>query len=162
MKTTKDHRICSVGRTLEVLGDRWIFMIIREAFFGVRYYDQFQANLGIASNILSDRLKALVENGIMEKKRDTQDARRMVYRLSQKGMELFSVTLALMQWGDKWLSDEDGPPLILHHKTCGHRLEPMMCCAHCREEVHAFDVTYEEGPAIVKAALKMAGNQEGD
>ncbi|ACL01859.1 transcriptional regulator, HxlR family [Desulfatibacillum aliphaticivorans] len=151
MKKNKDHRTCSVGRVLEILGDRWTFMILREAFFGVRYYDQFQANLGIASNILSDRLKSLVSNGILNKRKDPEDARRVVYRFSQKGVELYSVTLALMRWGDKWLSGEEGPPLRLHHKTCGHDLEPMMCCAHCREEIRAFDVSYESGPGLDKS-----------
>jgi DNA-binding HxlR family transcriptional regulator len=153
-QAVSDPRICSVSRTLQLLGDKWIFVILREAFFGVRHYDRFQANLGIATNILSDRLKTLVQSGVMKKKRDEEDGRRMVYGLTQKGLELFSVTLALMQWGDRWLADEDGPPLILHHTKCGHTLLPVMSCAHCKEPVNAFDVTYEEGPAIKNAARK--------
>ena len=147
MKTSNppsDHRTCSVARTLDILGDRWIFLILREAFFGVRYYDQFLSNLGIATNILSDRLKRLVKNNIMEKHKDLTDSRRMKYRLTIKGRDLYPVTLAFMQWGDRWLSDENGPPLLLHHTPCNHTLEPVMCCAHCKEKIDVKDVTYEK------------------
>ena len=139
-----DSRTCSVARALDILGDRWIFLILREAFFGVRYYDQFLSNLGIATNMLSDRLKRLVENNIMEKQKDSTDSRRMKYRLTDKGRDLYPVTLAFMQWGDRWLADENGPPLLLHHTPCDHPLTPVMCCAHCKEEINVRDVTYEE------------------
>jgi DNA-binding HxlR family transcriptional regulator len=142
--TSLDNRVCSVARAIDILGDRWIFLILREAFFRVRYYDQFQANLGIATNILSNRLKKLVENGIMEKQKDELDSRKNKYRLTGKGRDLYAVTLAFMQWGDKWLIDENGPPLLLQHKLCDHRLTPVMCCKNCKEEIHVHDVTYEE------------------
>jgi DNA-binding HxlR family transcriptional regulator len=143
-KKSFGNRVDSVARSLEILGDRWIFLLLREAFFGIRYSDQFQSNLGIASNILSDRLKRLVDNGIMEKQRDTADGRRVQYRLTEKGLDLYSITLAFLQWGDKWLAGDKGPPIILHHKTCGHRLVPVMSCRHCGEVVKARDVRYEK------------------
>ncbi|MBW1875990.1 MAG: helix-turn-helix transcriptional regulator [Deltaproteobacteria bacterium] len=133
---------CSVARSLEVLSDRWVFLILREAFFGEHYYDGFRSNLGIATNILSSRLKSLVDNGVLAKQADESDARRIRYSLTEKGLDLYSVTVALIGWGDKWLSDEDGPPLKLHHKTCGHRLRPQMCCKHCGKAVRARDVSY--------------------
>jgi DNA-binding HxlR family transcriptional regulator len=142
MKKEKDFRTCSVARLLMVLGDRWLFLILREAFFGVRYYDGFKTNLGIATNILSHRLKILTENGIMAKRTDPDDARRMQYRLTEKGLDLYPIILAMMQWGDKWLDDGQGPPLVLHHKACGHRLEPVMCCRHCGRPVLAADIEY--------------------
>ncbi len=144
MKHASTSRVCSVARTLEILGDRWIFLILREAFFGVRNYDQFLSNLGIATNILSDRLKILVAHGIMEKQPDPKDARRIRYRLTEKGLDLFDIVLAFMQWGDRWLADEDGPPLALYHKGCGQHLEPVMNCAACGKKVHARDVAYVE------------------
>jgi DNA-binding HxlR family transcriptional regulator len=143
-KKSLGNRVDSVARSLEVLGDRWIFLLLREAFFGIRYSDQFQSNLGIASNILSDRLTRLVENGIMEKQRDSIDGRRVQYRLTEKGLDLYSITLAFMQWGDKWLAGDKGPPLILYHKTCGHPLEPVMSCSNCGEVVKARDVRYKK------------------
>ena len=133
---------CSVARSLEILGDRWVFLILREVFFGEHYYDRFRSNLGIATNILSKRLKSLVDNGVLEKQPDEADARRIRYKLTAKGLDLYSVTLALIGWGDKWLSDDDGPPLKLLHKTCGHRLHPQMCCSSCGKAVRAKDVSY--------------------
>lgn len=139
-----------MARTLEIVGDHWTFLILREAFFGVRYYDQFQANLGIATNILSGRLRALVENGILRRRRDPDDARRIQYRFTAKGLDLYPVTLALMRWGDKWLAGEDGPPLVLRHQTCGHHLTPVMCCRHCGQEVSAREVSHEEAQSRTK------------
>ncbi|MBA4367336.1 MAG: transcriptional regulator [Desulfobacterium sp.] len=144
MKRASGNRVCSVARTLEILGDRWIFLILREAFFGVRNYDQFLSNLGIATNILSSRLKTLVAHGIMEKQQDRKDARRIRYRLTEKGLDLYTIVLAFMQWGDRWLADADGPPLELYHKGCGRRLEPVMNCAACGKTVHAHEVGYVE------------------
>ncbi|MFC1849404.1 winged helix-turn-helix transcriptional regulator [candidate division CSSED10-310 bacterium] len=144
MKQALESRICSVGRTVEILGDRWIFLILREAFFGVRYYDQFQSNLGIATNILSNRLKRLIKNEIMEKRRDPVDARRVRYKLTEKGLDLYPITLAIMMWGDRWLADDEGPPLILHHKKCDAQLTPEMCCSSCGEVVKARDVSFQE------------------
>ena len=152
IKKIDKSRSCSVARTLEILGDRWIFLIIREAFFGVRYYDKFQANLGIATNILSDRLKILVGNGIFKKEKDDIDARRIKYRFTQKGTDIYTITLSLMQWGDRYLSDNDGPPLTLYHKTCGQRLEPVMRCAHCGEAINAHDILYEDGMGITTSS----------
>jgi DNA-binding HxlR family transcriptional regulator len=144
MSQPPDHRVCSVARSLEILGDGWTFLVLREAFFGVKYFDQFQANLGIATNILSNRLKVLVENGIMQREKDKTDARRVEYRFTEKGRDLYQIVLAFMNWGDRWLADEEGPPLVLHHETCGNRLKPVMSCDHCGKAVDARDVTYKE------------------
>lgn len=146
MKEDRTQRVCSVGRSLEVLGDRWVFLILRETFFGVRYYDEFLANLGIATNILSQRLALLVENGILNRRKDEKDARRVRYSLTEKGMGIYSVTLTLMAWGDRWLAGKEGPPLLLHHEACGHRLHPVVCCAHCGREVDPREISFEEGP----------------
>ncbi len=125
------QRECSVARTLEILGDRWTLLILREIFFGVRYYDQLLGNLGIATNILSDRLKALVKHRVLSRRKDRSDGRRVVYLLTERGLDLYSVTLALMNWGDRWLAGRKGPPLLLTHNKCGNRLEAQMCCAAC-------------------------------
>mgnify|MGYP000220368625 CR=1 FL=1 len=140
-----NKRECSVERTLDILGDRWSFLIIREAFFGIQNYDKFQENLGIATNILSQRLKSLVENEIFEKKKDKKDARRSIYQLSPKGLDLYSVTLSIMGWGDRWLSKGKPIPLVLEHKNCGHKLTTKMCCVHCGEQVYPQDILYEGG-----------------
>ena len=135
-------RACSVANTLTVLADRWTFLILREAFFGARHYDEFRANLGVATNVLSDRLKSLVEHGILSRTPDERDRRRFDYRLTEKGLDLYGITLALMKWGDRWLAGEEGPPLVLHHEPCGRRLDPVMICAACGEEITPQDVSY--------------------
>lgn len=140
----KGVRECSVARALDIIGDRWTFMVLREAFFGVQSYRQFHTNTGIATNILSNRLKRLVENGIMEKRTETSDSRRFTYRLTKKGLDLYPVTLAILRWGDRWLADENGPPLLLTHKPCGHRLVPTVSCNHCGKEVDPREVGYDE------------------
>jgi len=137
-------RDCSVERTLDVLGDRWVFLILREAFFGIHHFDKFQENLGVATNVLSKRLKSLVAAGVLQKEKDSADARRSIYQLTEKGLDLYGVTLSLISWGDRWLDDEKGGPLILHHKSCKHRLQTMICCRHCAEEVFPKDIRYEE------------------
>lgn len=144
MALRPDTRICSVGRALDILRDRWIFFIIREAFFGVRTYERFQQNLGIATNILSNRLKELVKNGILERTQNPDDGRRFIYRLTGKGLDLYPFTLALMNWGDRWLAGQAGPPLALFHKTCGHPLHTEIRCVTCGQPVHAREVTYQE------------------
>jgi len=144
MKKKMGDRVCSVARALEILGDRWIFLIIREAFFGIKTYEGFQQNLRIATNILSNRLKTLVHNGIFERIKNPDDGRRFIYKLTEKGLDLYPITLSLMNWGDRWLADEEGPPLSIFHSTCGHRLEQVMNCSYCGEAIHARDVTYKE------------------
>ncbi len=142
MKKEMGSRICSVARALEILGDRWTFLIIREAFFGIKTYEGFQKNLGIATNILSDRLKTLVQNGIFKRMKNPDDGRRFVYKLTEKGLDLYTIILGFMNWGDRWLAGDEEPPLVLYHQNCGHRLEPVMKCAHCGESIKAGDVTY--------------------
>jgi len=167
MKEDRTQRVCSVGRSLEILGDRWVFLVLRECFFGVHHYDEFLANLGIATNVLSQRLALLVENGILEKRKDRKDARRVHYSLTEKGMGIYSITLALMAWGDQWLAGAEGPPLLLQHEACGHRLRPVVCCAQCGREVDPRDITFEAGPGARGSAarrppgkLKAKGKKE--
>jgi len=159
MKKVPSNRICSVARSLEILGDRWIFLILREAFFGVRYYDEFLSNLGIATNILSKRLRILVENGIMEREKEAKDARRVRYRLTEKGMGLYSITLAFMEWGDRWLAGDEGPPLLLYHETCGKRLKPVMSCGHCGKAVDPRQIRYKEGPGMKLSGTSSKGKK---
>jgi len=135
-------RSCSVANTLTILADRWTFLVLREAFFGARHYDEFRGNLGVATNVLSHRLKSLVENGILSRKNDEADKRRFIYRLTEKGLDLYGITLALMKWGDKWLAGKEGPPLVLRHEPCGKRLDPVMSCRACGGEIVPQDVSF--------------------
>lgn len=120
-----------MDRSLEILGDRWTALTIAAAFFRIRTFNGFQQALGIATNILSDRLSRLTALGIFT--RNTQA--RGEYRLSEEGLSLFPVIVALMHWGDRWLSGAHGPSLVLVHRPCQALLEPAMICDQCGETV---------------------------
>jgi DNA-binding HxlR family transcriptional regulator len=106
---------CSIARALEVVGERWTLLIVRDAFLGLRRFDEFQENLGIARNVLTDRLNRLVEEGILERVRYSERPERYEYRLTQKGRDLHVALAGLRQWGDKYVSAK--PPTLLRRKT---------------------------------------------
>lgn len=135
------HRRDSVEAALDQVGDRWTFLVLREAFFGVRRFADFQRNLGTARNILSDRLGKLVANGILERHRYSQRPPRDEYTLTDKGRGLYDVTVALMHWGDRWIVDE--PPLTLKHAADDGEIKQVLQCQSCGDHLTAGDVTYE-------------------
>ena len=122
---------CSVARSLEVVGEWWTMLIVREAFNGVRRFDDFQARLGIARNVLAARLQRLVDHGILERRRYHERPERFEYRLTEKGMDLYPVLIALMGWGDRWQAGPEGPPVRLTHETCGQAPDAVLACSHC-------------------------------
>ncbi|TCS34363.1 HxlR family transcriptional regulator [Paucimonas lemoignei] len=134
-------RPCSVARSLQIIGDRWSFLLIREMFFGVRRFDEFQANLGIASNILTDRLQRLTEHGVIEKRQYQARPDRYEYRFTAKGRDLYGSMIVMMHWGDKWLS-HGKPPLILRHRLCQHDFFARVVCSECGEELDPRQVEY--------------------
>lgn len=145
----------AVGRALAALGDRWTFLVLREAFFGVRRYGSFQRNLGIGRNVLAGRLSALVEQGLLKRVRYRTDPDWFEYRLTQAGFDLFPVILALKAWSDEYLLDRDPPSLDVQHHTCGARLTTVVVCKCCGEPVSAADVQYEVigGPDLAEATM---------
>ena len=140
------HRfhVDSVARALEVLGDRWTFLILRECFFGVRRYGELARNLGCSRTILTDRLRRLVEAGVLERRRYRAD--RHEYRLTDAGLELYPAIVAIMRWGDEHLGDGQGPPLLLRHRSCGEDTDPTLVCSACGEPVSARDMEPHPGP----------------
>lgn len=123
---------CSIARTLDVVGERWSLLILRDAFYGVSRFDDFQRDLGVARNILTDRLAKLVDSGVLERVQYEQRPPRFEYKLTRKGRELLPVLLTMMHWGDRW-SGEESPPVTLTHTRCGHDTHPVVSCAHCGE-----------------------------
>src|SRR5918996_4416560 len=121
---------CSVARTIAVVGETWTLLVLREAFFRVRRFDQMQRNLGIARNVLADRLQSLVSHGILERVQYQDRPPRYEYKLTQKGLDLYPTLVSLMQWGDRYAC-EAGPPVELVHTDCGHVTEPVLSCSHC-------------------------------
>ena len=109
---------CSIARAVDLAGEWWTPLILRDLFAGMSRFDAIQRDLGIASNILAARLQKLRDEGIVEREADPQDARRWCYSLTQKGRELYPVLLALMAWGDKWLAPAGRQPVLVVHKTC--------------------------------------------
>jgi DNA-binding HxlR family transcriptional regulator len=131
-----------VGLAVDVLSDRWTFLILREAFFGVRRYGQMQRNLGIARNVLADRLRQLVEDGMFERVRYRTDPDWYEYRLTERALDLYPAIVALMRWADRHLAPDEGvAPLELIHRTCGERADPYLACSHCHEPLQARDIT---------------------
>lgn len=135
----------SVEAALEQFGDRWTFLIVRECFFGVRRFADFQRNLGVARNILSVRLDKLVGYDILERRQYSERPPREEYRLTSKGRDLYGVTVALMRWGDRWLTDD--PPLALTHRDDGGAVEQVVRCTTCGAHLDARDIAYHPAHA---------------
>lgn len=124
---------CSVGRALAVIGDRWTLLVLREAFYGVRRFDEFHRNLGVARPILSARLRNLVDHGVLSREPYQEPGQRPrdEYHPTEKGRALYGTLAALMQWGDTYLADATGPPVHLEHTGCGGTVRVSVSCASC-------------------------------
>ena len=143
---TEDDRPCSIQRSLDVLGDRWTILIMRDAFRGIRRFDEFRRDLDIARPVLTDRLNRLVDAGVLMRRQYCERPPRFEYRLTQKGAALSPTLVALMRWGDDWLSD-DGPPTVLFHDTCGKPLDQTFVCWHCDETFSPTEIASRPGIA---------------
>ena len=132
---------CSMARALAVLGDRWTMMILRDCFLRVRRFDDFQKRLGIARRVLAERLDGLVEDGVLERRAYSERPPRHEYHLTEKGLDLYPVILAMVHWADRYCADADGPPVLHRHKSCGQDFRSVLCCSECGEAVTAREVT---------------------
>ncbi|MCY1277078.1 putative HTH-type transcriptional regulator [compost metagenome] len=142
-----DQQPCSLSRTLAVVGDRWTLLVLREAFLGVRRFEDFQQRLGITRHILADRLKTLVEYQVLDKVAYQERPRREEYRLTPRGRELYPAILTLVNWGDRHLAGAEGAPIEHSHKTCGQRMHGVLVCSECGEPLLPQDVDLAEAPA---------------
>ena len=141
---------CSIQRTLDLVGEKWTLLVLREAANGVRRFQDFHDHVGLSRPLLADRLRKLVAAGILETRPyqdDGQRARRE-YRLTRKGWDLHPTLVALMQWGDAYLADPQGPSVRLTHHTCGHDVRVTMTCACGDHEPGHPDVAVEPGPSV--------------
>src|ERR1700733_13565224 len=138
-KTTRTERNCSVARTLDIVSDAWAFLIIREAFFGTQTFEAFRAALGIPRATLTDRLRKLTQLAIFRQVAP-RGSQRKEYRLTKMGFDLYPSFIALMQFGDRWLSKGKLPPLTLVHMTCGCESLPYVACSSCGEKLNAREV----------------------
>ncbi|MFR9774353.1 winged helix-turn-helix transcriptional regulator [Nocardia sp. SC052] len=141
----KDMR-CSIGQSLELIGQWWTPLILRDLYLGLHRFDDITENLGISRNLLSDRLDGLLHHGIVERRIYRQRPARYEYHLTSAGLEFVPVLMALMAWGDKWATPPGGPPVQLHHNDCGALFTPRVACSECGEPVSATTVTALPGP----------------
>jgi DNA-binding HxlR family transcriptional regulator len=142
---TYESQQCSIASTLEVVGERWSLLILREVFLGVHRFDEIQADLGIARNVLDTRLRRLVEQGVLEKRLYQQRPPRSEYVLTEKGLDLWPAMVALMQWGDRHASPA-GPPVLLEHRGCGGAVNDHRICESCGKPLARTEVRAVAGP----------------
>lgn len=137
---------CSIARTLDVVGEWWTLLILRDLFAGMTRNDEIQADLGIASNMLAARLKRLLDAGLVEREADPQDARSWRYTLTGRGRELYPVLLSLMAWGDKWLSPPGRQPVLVVHEACGQVTAAVPACSVCHQPLALHELKFLPGP----------------
>jgi DNA-binding HxlR family transcriptional regulator len=128
LRRTYENQNCSIARSLETIGERWTLLILRDAFLGTRRFDDFQKSLGVARNVLTVRLKSLVDAGLLERRRYQERPDRYEYRLTEKGIDLYPTLVALMAWGDRYLNEDDAAPLELEHRDCGSPVHLALVC----------------------------------
>lgn len=150
------ERNCSVGRTIAIISDAWSFLVIREAFFGARRFEEFRSALGLPRGTLAERLKRLTLRGIFRQVHYSAKSSRVEYHLTKCGMDLYPSFVALIRFGDRWLAGPEGPPLKLVHTVCGHECEPYVACSHCLGEVKAHRVRYHDGPGTGRTPVEPA------
>jgi DNA-binding HxlR family transcriptional regulator len=146
---------CSIAGTLELIGERWTLLILRDAFLGVRRFDEFQRSLGVARNVLQTRLSRLVAAGLLRRVRYQERPERFEYRLTRKGVDLWPILVALLHWGDRYVA-EQGPPVVLAHKGCGGLVDSRRRCERCGADLEAWDVEPQAGPGADPAQRRRA------
>lgn len=137
---------CSIARTLDVIGEPWSPLILRDVWVGIDRFEQIQADLGISRKVLTERLKWLVESGILERRQYETRPPRYEYVLTAKGTELCDLLLVMVRWGDRWADDGGGPPVLHRHRACGQVSHVELRCARCGESMRAGDVEVLPGP----------------
>jgi DNA-binding HxlR family transcriptional regulator len=137
---------CGVAQALEQIGDWWTLLIVRDAFFGLRRFSEFQESLGIARNILSDRLQRLVDHGVLEKARLPEPGQRYAYSLTKKGRDLWLILTAMRLWSDKWVFGQTGAPLVARERDTGREVAALLAVDHRGDPVEPSKLEWVVGP----------------
>lgn len=145
-RTSFADMACSLAQTLEVVGEWWTPLVLRDLFMGLSRFEDIRANLGVATNVLTDRLVTLVEHGLVERRAYQPKPPRFEYVLTDKGRDLFPAIAALIRWGDRWQAGEAGPPLLFRHDHCGQITQAVVVCSCCAAPLKADNVTPLPGP----------------
>jgi DNA-binding HxlR family transcriptional regulator len=150
-RTSYEASNCSIARTLQVLGEKWTLLIVRESFYGSTRFEQFHRVLNCPRNLLSERLTRLVEEEILERSeyREPGSRTRMEYHLTDKGRELMPILLALREWGDRYQADPEGPPVVARHAACGNELRVAITCSGGHVADGPDDVELVPGPGAL-------------
>jgi DNA-binding HxlR family transcriptional regulator len=155
LRADYENQNCSIARTLELVGERWTILLVREAFLGTRRFDDFQRKLGIARNVLQTRLERLVEAGILKRVQYLEHPPRYEYKLTSKGIDLWPVVVALLKWGDRHAAPA-GPPMVLEHTGCGGEVDDRRRCVRCAADLEPWDVTARTGPGAADGSRLRA------
>jgi len=150
---------CSLARTVDLIGDKWSLLILRDAFYGYSQFSDFRNRLGITPTVLTARLQALTNAGILQRDQVREGIDRHHYRLTAKGRDLLPTIISLVQWGDKWIFEEEGPPIVLRNRQTGNALARMEVCDSAGKVLAPRNVTFEAGPgatAETRAAVRSA------
>lgn len=141
---------CSVARTLEVIGERWSLLVVRDVFLGIRRFDEMQEHLGISRNVLSTRLARLVDQGVLKRVQYSERPPRFEYRLTRRGVDLFPVLMAMTEFGDTHAPPAGGLARVFKHRACDQPIDQRhLRCDHCGVDVEAWDVYQVDGPGFV-------------
>ena len=152
-----EGQICSIARSLELVGERWSLLVIREVFNGHRRFSEMQRALGVARNVLASRLQRLVEEGILERRPYCERPERFEYFLTEKGLDLWPTMVSLMHWGDKHMPLPGGPPVVVVHKgECGGLVNDRRICQSCGKELGVREARAVEGPGMAAALRDLA------
>lgn len=144
-RTDFGEMACSIARTLDVIGEPWSPLILRDVWVGIRRFDELQGDLGISRKVLTERLNHLVDQGVLERR--PYDLRpRFEYHLTTKGAELVDLLMVMVRWGDTHLAGEAGPPVLYRHHACGEISSVDLRCSHCGKPMHSGDVDLLPGP----------------
>ncbi len=142
------EQVCSIARSLEVIGERWTLLIIRDAVLGMERFEDFQADLGIATNVLTNRLKLLCDEGVLRRVPDPERPGRPKYVLTEKGAELAPVLIVLMKWGDRHYPAPGGPPRLTLHVGCGGNIGADFRCDRCGKQAMPGELELPDGPGF--------------
>jgi DNA-binding HxlR family transcriptional regulator len=141
-----ESQTCSIAGALEVVGERWSLLIVRDVFLGLRRFDEIQEDLGIARNVLQTRLTRLQDQGVLEKCLYQERPQRYEYRLTEKGLDLWPTIVSLMKWGDRYASSAAGPPVLLEHRGCGGAIDEHRTCERCGAKLSVREARALPGP----------------
>lgn len=148
-RTSFGAMACSIARTMDVIGEPWSPLVLRNIYIGITRFEQLQQSLGMSRKVLAERLRWLTENGVLERRQYSARPPRYEYVLTDKGVDLVRVLMVMVAWGDKWLAGEAGPPVLYRHHACGQIGHAELHCSACGERMSATDIDVLPGPGSV-------------